>query len=275
MNNRVSNNFSKLSFSFFYLPVIFLIVLAFFLYKLNCLNYQNYAAIQKSYFLSVNAALSQFPKTIVNLTQFGDELIFLSFISIFILTAPKIWEALISASLISALFSVILKRTFSVPRPAAVYDTHSFSIIGKTLSGHTSFPSGHSMTLFTILTVLLFAFMPGKSIHKSIWVSCIIIIGLMLVFTRVGVGAHYPLDVIAGSIIGFISGIAGILICQKYNFCSWINERKYYPVFMLLFLIGIISLINRIYFENLIIYYFALISLSFSQYKIIAAYVQK
>ncbi|MCT6716620.1 phosphatase PAP2 family protein, partial [Staphylococcus aureus] len=88
-----------------------------------------------------------------------------------------------------------------VPRPAAVFDNNSFTVIGKTLSGHNSLPSGHSITIFTILTVLLFSFMPKKLNYKIIWITTFTFAGLMIAFTRVGVGAHYPLDVIAGGIL--------------------------------------------------------------------------
>jgi len=95
------------------------------------------------------------------------------------------------------------------------------------------------------------------------------------VFTRVGIGAHYPLDVITGSVVGYISGLAGIFISQKYKIWSWINNKKYYPIFMLLFLVCCIAIINKIINENLIIFYFTLASLVASLYKIIKMYVKK
>jgi hypothetical protein len=210
-----------------------------------------------------------------NLTQIGDELILISFLSIFIVYAPKVWESLISASIVSALFSGLLKRFFEVPRPAAVFDHNSFVIIGKTLSGNTSLPSGHSITVFTILTVLLYAFMPLKIKHKISWHLLIILLGLMLAITRVGVGAHYPLDVVIGSIIGYLSGLTGIFFSQKYKVWDWINNKKHYPFFILLFLICCVVLIKKISIEHLTIYYLSLASLCFSLYKITLIYVKK
>lgn len=103
----------------------------------------------------------------------------------------------------------------------------------------------------------------------------LIVTGLIIVSTRIGIGAHYPLDVIAGSIIGCISGILGILINQKYKIWTWINNKKYYPIFILLFLICCISLVNRIINENLSIYYLSLISLVFSLYIFTYAYLKE
>jgi uncharacterized membrane protein YoaK (UPF0700 family) len=141
--------------------------------------------------------------------------------------------------------------------------------------GHASLPSGHSITIFTTLAVLLFAFMPEKLTYKILLILFTIITGLIIAFTRVGVGAHYPLDVIIGSIIGYISGLTGIFINRKYKIWTWINNKKYYPIFILLMLICGISLINKIINENLLIYYLALISLFFPFYKIIYAVLKK
>ena len=219
--------------------------------------------------------MGQYPNLQYNLTQFGDALIFLSFLSIFIIYAPKIWEALLSSLLISLLLSCPLKSIFAVPRPGVVFNEDSIIVVGKALCGHNSLPSGHSITIFTILTVLLFAFMPKELKFKILWIFVFITVGYILAFTRVGVGAHYPLDVIIGSIIGYISGISGIFISRKYKIWDWINNKKYYPIFILLFVICCILLISRIINDNLVIFYFAFTSLAVSLYKIITVYVKK
>jgi len=275
MNTYVINNYSKLKLSLFFLPAFLLITIVLFLYNQDSLSVDKYIQIQKSCFLFLNSKLSQYPSTLFNLNQFGDEIIFLSFLSIFVLYAPKIWESLISASLVSLIFSSLLKKIFAVPRAAAVFDNHSFVIIGKTLTGNNSLPSGHSITVFTVLTVLLFGFMPQKLKYKVLWSIFIVITGLIFAFTRVGVGAHYPLDVIIGCIIGYISGLLGIFINKKYKIWTWINNKKYYPIFILFFLICCISIINKITNENLIVFYLSLTSLAFSLYKIINAYIKK
>jgi membrane-associated phospholipid phosphatase len=275
MNTNVISNFSKLKRSLFFLPLFFLFSIVLFLYNQNALSIDGYVQIQRNYFFFINSELSQFPNTIYNLTQLGDALIFLSLLSILILYVPKMWEALLSASLVSALFSNILKNIFAVPRPAAMFDNDSFVIIGKTLTGHNSLPSGHSITVFTILTVMMFAFIPKKAYYKMLWFLLIVSIGLILVFTRVGVGAHYPLDVTVGSIFGYISGLVGIFISRKYKIWNWINHKKFYPIFILLFLICCIVLISKISKESLIIFYLTLTSLVVSLYKIIYVYVKK
>ncbi len=275
MNSSIKNNFARLKPSLFFLPLFLLIAIVLFLYSQGALNVYTYIKIQKESFLFINYYLGQYPSIEYNLTQIGDASIFLSFLSIYIIYAPKMWESLISASLVSFILSSVLKNLFSVPRPAQVFDTNSFVIVGKTISGFTSLPSGHSITVFTIFTVLLFAFIPQKLRYKILWIFSIITLGLIIAFSRVGVGAHYPLDVIIGSIVGYLSALIGIFFNQKYTLWNWINIKKYYPVFIVLFLLCIASLIYKIMNENLIVFYFALISLFFSLYKIIYVYAKK
>jgi membrane-associated phospholipid phosphatase len=275
MKEIIADNYSKLKLTLFILPSILLIAIILFLYSHDSLSAAKYALIQKDYFFFINHHLGQYPNLEYNLTQIGNALIFLSLLTIFIVYAPKIWEALISASLVSLIFSSVLKNLFGVPRPSEMFDNTSFIIIGKKASGFASLPSGHSITIFTTLTVLLFAFMPKILNYKILWSFFIVTIGLIMVFSRVGVGAHYPLDVIIGSIIGYISGLIGIFISQKYPIWNWVNNKKFYPIFILLIVVCSILLINKIINENLIIFYLALLSLTVSLYKITYVYLKK
>ncbi|MEZ0007074.1 membrane-associated phospholipid phosphatase [Flavobacterium sp. 28YEA47A] len=274
MDINVINNFSRLKATLFLLPLFLLAAIALLLYSQNSLCVEGYIQFQKNSFFFINHHLGQYPNLQYNLTQLGDALVFLSFLSIFIVYAPKVWEALLSGSLVSLVFCGFLKKIFAIPRPPVAFDNESFIIVGKRLSGCNSLPSGHSITIFTIFTVLLFAFMPKKLINKILWCFAIIITGLLFAFSRVGVGAHYPLDVIIGCILGFMFGLAGIFISRKYKIWAWIGNKKYCPIFMLLFLACSISLVCRIINENLTIFYLAFVSLAVTLYKIITVYVK-
>ncbi|TPD73390.1 phosphatase PAP2 family protein [Flavobacterium microcysteis] len=275
MNTNVIINYARLKLPLFLLPIFLLVVVVLFLYSQNALCVEGYVQIQKDSFFFINQYLGQYPYLQINLTQLGDALVILSLLSIFFIYASKVWESLLSGSLVSLLLAGLLKKIFAIPRPAAVFSDDSFIIIGKKLTGHNSLPSGHSITVFTVLTVLLFSFMPKSLKSKIAWYLAIIAAGLVLVFTRVGVGAHYPLDVIVGSIVGYISGLAGIFISRKYRLWGWICNKKYCPVFILLFLICCILLTFRIINQNLVLFYLATASLIVSLYKIITIYVKK
>lgn len=274
-NSSVIENLNKVKVSLFYIPLFLLTAIFFYLYFADALSVERYVEIQKDIFLDINSTLGQFPSLMLNLTQLGDALIFLSFLTLLIIYAPKFWESLISASIVSAILSKFLKVLFSVPRPAAILDNETFIIVGKKLVGHSSLPSGHSITTFTIITVLMYAFMPKKISSKVAWIILLIGLGFIIISTRVGVGAHFPLDVIIGGIIGYISGLIGIFISKNDKLWAWIGNPKYYPFFIILFMVCCVVLGTKIYKENLLIYYLSMISLIVSLYKIIYVYIKK
>ncbi|MBO9620927.1 MAG: phosphatase PAP2 family protein, partial [Niabella sp.] len=191
LNTTIINKYSRLRSILFLLPLILLALIVLFLYSQAAFNATGYTQIQKNCFLFINSHLGQYPSLQFNLTQLGDALISLSILSIFVLYAPRIWEALIPGLLVSLLFSSALKPLLTVPRPAAVFDNNSFIIVGKKLTGLNSTPSGHSITIFAVLAVLLFAFAPQKRGAKMIWFFVAVSTGLLVAFSRVGVGAHY------------------------------------------------------------------------------------
>jgi membrane-associated phospholipid phosphatase len=275
MNTRVIENYSGLKYSVFLFPSILLLTIFLYLFAQHAININGYINIQKEGFYFLNSQLSQFPNAMYNLTQFGDALIFLSLLSVFIFYAPELWKALIPASLLSMIISTTLKNLFTVPRPAAALDTQTFFIIGELLSGHSSLPSGHSITIFTTLTILLFAFMPQKLILRFLWVFFFIAMGIILAITRVGVGAHFPLDVIIGGILGYFSALAGIFISRKYAVWTWLENNRFSPVLLLMLLVCFVLIVIKMIKEPLPVYGLTLAAIFFSIYTITNAYFKK
>lgn len=274
MNDYITDNYKKVSFYLLLLPIFIISAIIGLLYSQNALNAMGYVNIQKNVFYFLNGKLSQFPILEDNLTQIGDAFIGMSLLSILIIYTPKMWEALLSASLISLVFSKTFKEIFDIPRPATIFDNDSFNIIGETLVGYSSLPSGHSITTFTLLTVCMFAFAPKKRAYRYLWFVCLVLLGLLIAFTRVGVGAHHPFDVIIGSTFGFTSGLLGIFITRKYKIWTWIANRKFYPIFILIFLGCLIVIITKIIDKNLFVFYLTLLSLIVSLFIITKSYVQ-
>ena len=277
LNHNVTINFANVKL-WYLIPAILLLV-SFFFYFMFVNNGNNfsdaYIYIQKDLFFSLNSKLSKYPNLQFNITQLGDVLISFSLLSVFVVYIPKFWEELLTSAILSLIVSASLKKIFSVPRPAAIFDNDSFVIIGETLSGRTSLPSGHSIAIFVVITTLLFAFMPKKKINKLFWLFFILIVGLAVAFSRVAVGAHYPFDVIIGSVIGYIIVIIGIKINDKIKWLSWIKNKKYYPVFILLFTICAWIMIIKIVNTNLLIFYFSLSALIVTLFLLIKSYVKK
>ena len=277
LNSSVTYNFMKVKL-WLLIPsflLLFLIYLYFALFNDSANFIDGYVNIQKDLFLYLNNTLSEFPSLMFNLTQFGDVIVSYSLVTAFIIYVPKLWEALLTSALISLVVSAVLKKIFAVPRPAAMFDHDSFTIIGETISGKSSLPSGHSMVTFIAITTLLIAFMPEKNKYKILWCPFMFSLGLLIAFSRVGVGAHYPLDVIIGSTIGFIIAILGIKITNSVNWFAWIKNKKLYPMYILVLSVWGFFIGKKIVDKNLLIFYISLLSLLITLYLMTVTYVKK
>lgn len=275
MNNLIDTNFSKVKLSLFYVPSILLFILADFLCIHHIWTVDSYISVQKEAFLELNLILSHYSKWMENLTQLGDALVILSFLSPLLIVTPRICGPLALGSLISAVFCCLLKWLFSVPRPAAVLDTDNFVIIGKKLVGSNSLPSGHAITVFTTLTIILIAFMPKRELKKLVWILFFIIISAGISITRVGVGAHYILDVTIGGIIGYVSAVTGIICSQKYNLWKWIPHKQYDVFLIVLLLVCCGILFQKIIEQQLPVFYLSFVSLCISLYLVICRIIEQ
>ncbi len=216
LKSRVENNFRNVKLWFMF-PAVFILGVIFILIISAEGNYKEaYVHIQQDLFFYLNKKLSLFPNLALNITQMGDVLVVFPFVMFLFFYAPKYWDALLTSSLLSLVVSAGLKKLFSIPRPARMFDIDSFTIVGRTLRGENSLPSGHSMTIFIVVVLLLFAFMPQKNkVYQIIWTIWGLLVGLLIASSRIGVGAHYPLDVIAGASIGYILAVIGIWIANS------------------------------------------------------------
>lgn len=135
---------------------------------------------------------------------FGAEyLIYLALILIFVLAykgSTKERKVLILAVLALPIAVILIKfiHLFYIePRPFVAHDL--FPLIGQ-IEGAT-FPSRHA----SIMSTLTFPYI----LFKSKWAYLFIVFSLWVGISRIFVGVHYPLDILGGVIVGFISAIIG------------------------------------------------------------------
>ncbi|CAG0935943.1 hypothetical protein TFLX_04797 [Thermoflexales bacterium] len=70
-----------------------------------------------------------------------------------------------------------------------------------------SFPSGHSAQTFFVITAAIGHFQLPLGAALGLYAS-----GVLVAFTRIYLGVHYPRDVLAGAVLGLIWGIWGPLV---------------------------------------------------------------
>lgn len=271
MHTLVNDNFAKLRLWHVAIVVAIFALLLAVLVICNLSDVETYPQIQKDVFLAINALWANVPSLAHNLTQLGDVSVLFAFLLCFVLIVPRLWEALIASSLLSFVLCQGLKMLFSMPRPARVFG-EGFNIIGEKLMGSNSLPSGHSVTIFTILSVLFIAFMPRAMKYKVPFIIGIVLLGVLVGLSRVGVGAHYPLDVLVGALLGCVCGVCGVFVVSKMRILTWLTSRHALLLFALLGALCVVIMLQHINSHSLIISYLALLSALICLFYILRAY---
>ena len=144
-----------------------------------------------------------------NITVLGDTLVALALCLPLWRRRPDLVWAVLIAALLATLWSRGLKLAFEIPRPAAVI-TEGLNVIGPAYKAD-SFPSGHATTAFTL------AGMITLGLVSRAWAALAITLAVLVGVSRLVVGVHWPLDVLAGAFGGWLSAALGIYFGRKTN----------------------------------------------------------
>ena len=156
---------------------------------------------------------------LVAVTKVGNPFILSSatvLIAIILIMKGRYYDALVLAVCLAvAVFSLaILKHTFQITRP----DSDISSVDGW------SFPSGHATVATTFFFMLVYTFLGNvKTLGNKIGLVAGSIIGIFLIsFSRLYLGAHWTLDILAGMALGMLSISFTILIFNIFFY----NKRS-------------------------------------------------
>lgn len=106
---------------------------------------------------------------------------------------------------LAALISTILKFWIDRPRPFITYEFIEKLSVG----GSPSFPSGHTTDAFAMAIVLALMF-------RKWWVTFPAFLWALLVgYSRMHLGVHYPSDVAAGMILGLLAGGISFVMLRR------------------------------------------------------------
>jgi membrane-associated phospholipid phosphatase len=104
-----------------------------------------------------------------------------------------------AATCLSLGAEALLKDFFHVPRPTAAIGLESVRVLGH-VSKSFSLPSGHAV--FSFMTAFVLGY--GRSLR---WKAPLFTCAVLVAWSRIYVGAHYPLDVAVGGGVGAACGL--------------------------------------------------------------------
>jgi len=149
------------------------------------------------------------PSFLAILTACGDTSLAICLMALFAKRRPRMLRIWILAGVYGALLTHALKHFINTTRPPLVLGER-LTVIGPVFHWH-SFPSGHTVTAFVIAAC--FSFGKRKS-TRFLFYALAAAVGA----SRVGVGVHWPVDVIAGAAC---AGASVALAIRTTKSASW------------------------------------------------------
>lgn len=112
----------------------------------------------------------------------------------------SVLSALVSRFVIATLIRILWFR----PRP---FVNNAVNLLITYPSDKASFPSGHASFYFALSTVI---FLYNKKLGIFFYIST-----LLITLSRVFIGIHWPSDILAGALIGILTGWVGYMVYKK------------------------------------------------------------
>lgn len=167
-------------------------------------------------FLQTHVRCAPLSAVFIPLTMLGEAGILWIILCIPLLFFPKTrkagWMTLLSMLLCYLFNDHVLKPLVERPRPFLSLDTLDTLV---TWPGSHSFPSGHACSSVAAAATF-WQGLKGKGVDWFRYLA--VVLAVLMVFSRMYVGVHYPTDVLAGSLVGFAgSSLIWITLNRRYD----------------------------------------------------------
>ncbi len=228
-------------------------------------------APQIEFFLALNHGSAALPPMLWSiLTTLGDASVLFCLLSPLLVWRPQMMLAILAAVPLGGLLSVSLKALYQAHRPATVIDVDQFNVVGPLLN-NASFPSGHTITAFAAALALVAMLVMQARQHAAdlggltdadsrlriaatsspmgalitvMALFAVLSVAALIGFSRVAVGAHWPVDVLAGAACGWLAGLSGAWVALRYP-KVWQARISQFVVGQLLLLTALWLLLNK------------------------------
>lgn len=104
--------------------------------------------------------------------------------------------------------TLLIKNTAYIQRPCTPCVEMAPAGCNPFCDTDSSFPSGHAGTIFVVFSSLYMAF-------SKRWILPLFIIPILVSYSRIALGVHTWIDVLAGALLGLIVPILASIIIQK------------------------------------------------------------
>ncbi|QJR20899.1 hypothetical protein BREVNS_0149 [Brevinematales bacterium NS] len=128
------------------------------------------------------------------MTRIGDGYVWFGMILFLLFVDMYAGVVLAMAQLIQILLQFLIKNIFTRDRP---YVKHGDISILLAPPDRFSFPSGHTAGAFTVVFFLWYFY--------PVWTWPFLVLAILIGFSRMYLGLHYPTDVLAGMVLGYVS----------------------------------------------------------------------
>lgn len=154
------------------------------------------------------------------LTSLGDSAVALALFLFFARGNLRFCAVILIASLLGLLWTHGFKQGLPLPRPSGLLPEGSFYAVGE-LTQNRSFPSGHAQTAMTLAAVA------ALCVQGRVWPRVFLALGLASAASRIFIGMHWPVDVLAGAAGGCVCVLIGVWLTDRMpnraiRVCAWI-----------------------------------------------------